>query len=1254
AHVVLIRSDVEMLMLDGLNGDDMSVINLPQPYEEIHVHGGDQGSTDFLQVIEETGENETFHVFPDTTFGDGGIRVDTASDSLPIYYESAEWVNLYGGSIIYGDDDDLVIHDDTANNLWWVTGGSDPNTVRVTIDQHSPIEYFGFNDVMLMNGPASPTGFDRFRIDATILTVASDGDFTVHGAGADVLEALGTGQDDWFRVVAWGGPQGTVAVNGSAVRFGGLASLDLIGLEGNDWFNVDVDASAGSDVISVPINIDGGGPENDGVSVRGAPQSVLAESSYEPGPDPSQGVLEYWGDDAFMQINFQNVDVVQDEVVVTESFHVHATDGDNAINYSSDAGWGGMGGDPDGGDLEAGDVTSLSDGLMVWGAISVDGFLRSPLMFKNKPELVILGQAGSDTINLNSEYAPDLLTKITVVGSDPTASEADTVIVNGSTADDTIEVTLSASDDASITGAQPVPVDVWSAELLVIQGQGGGDDLTVITPAGSDALALTPGSEPDAGSIATRALGGGTLRLPIEYLGLGAFGSVTFDDAGTDVDRDDILEINGTAADDRFDVAANGDVQLFRAHQDGAIFTTVLIQTPGIDQLDLLGQEGDDEFDVAGNHPFSRLIVQGGDPGASDVLNFASSGGAATVDLQGQTVTEAGNGPVAYSGIETINLDAGGVTPTIEATDVDEDITVTVFGAQSGKVERGLTVRQLGQVVGNVLAPVIFYTNTGVDGLLVGNPVHIDLEGGEDTLTVVGNAWAQTFRVNVATSTVTVDDLGDGGIDGQVTYSENESLAVYGLEGDDTFNVTAGDIPVFIDGGDPIGQTAGDRINVMAGGQPVTPETGPENDEGGFLVGAQERISYDHIEALGVFDAAKAIIIGTDADDEISVVARSEQADPPMFVGADGVQDFTTSVNDNAEILWVDTPLLFIDGANGDDDITLRTPAPNNADWDVDVFVAGGLPSTPEVGDRLRVETPYRSDTVTYQPTAPDAGVMKLANAAGAATDVTIYIGQWAIDHDGDGVDDYVSSPGGVEQLLYDGVSAEGSFDHNNETGDTAQDTPTVYTDHLTVLGDGFVPGGVSADWFVHTPGSALDAGSVALVDLTNNQTMLGISYNNLGLAATVTIDGQAGDDMLVAQGTDLSDAFIVDRTAAAIGRIRLNNQVPLLTAAVEKYTLNGLNGDDRFWVNLPLAGGVSLVNVNGSGPAGSDAVYIEGETGADDAVVITPSVQPGMGVVSVTDSAFVAVNYTGLEHVFVAGNAQENDDLTVYDDSRD
>ena len=145
-------------------------------------------------------------------------------------------------------------------------------------------------------------------------------------------------------------------------------------------------------------------------------------------------------------------------------------------------------------------------------------------------------------------------------------------------------------------------------------------------------------------------------------------------------------------------------------------------------------------------------------------------------------------------------------------------------------------------------------------------------------------------------------------------------MEVWGLEGDDQFDVTPGSIPVFIDGGDPIGVTAGDLINIFAGGDPVVFEPGPESDEGGFVVGARQRVSFDHIEALGAFNAAKAIIVGTADDDEITIIARDDSTHPVLLGFSPGEQDFTTTINEGPEILWVDTPLVFVDANSGDDD----------------------------------------------------------------------------------------------------------------------------------------------------------------------------------------------------------------------------------------------------------------------------------------------------------------------------------------------
>ena len=134
-----------------------------------------------------------------------------------------------------------------------------------------------------------------------------------------------------------------------------------------------------------------------------------------------------------------------------------------------------------------------------------------------------------------------------------------------------------------------------------------------------------------------------------------------------------------------------------------------------------------------------------------------------------------------------------------------------------------------------------------------------------------------------------MDDAANGtGNDGTVTYTNNESLAIFGLEGDDTFDVTVGAIPLFIDGGDPIGKTAGDTINIDAQGNTVVWAAGPEADAGGFDVANNGRISYDHIEALGAFNVGQALILGTNGEDDITVIARDASTHPAPPTPAPG------------------------------------------------------------------------------------------------------------------------------------------------------------------------------------------------------------------------------------------------------------------------------------------------------------------------------------------------------------------------------
>ena len=65
--------------------------------------------------------------------------------------------------------------------------------------------------------------------------------------------------------------------------------------------------------------------------------------------------------------------------------------------------------------------------------------------------------------------------------------------------------------------------------------------------------------------------------------------------------------------------------------------------------------------------------------------------------------------------------------------------------------------------------------------------------------------------------------------------------------------------------------------------------------------------------------------------------------------------------------------------------MTLRTPAPNNAVWDVDVTVDGGPPAADT--DRLIVETPGAgAETVVYTPDAADGGTLDLTSLSSPVT----------------------------------------------------------------------------------------------------------------------------------------------------------------------------------------------------------------------------------------------------------------------------
>lgn len=743
------------------------------------------------------------------------------------------------------------------------------------------------------------------------------------GTGGNSLLATGTVGDNNIVVAMTGAGGLSTTVDGLNTTYQGpggspitnanLEQLQVIGLAGNDTLTVDEVNGL------VPIAINYHGDEGDDLLI--AINGVGVTATYFVGPTVDAGLLVHTAGGITQSIHFDGLEPVVD--LSAGSLTVNANDADNAINYST------------------------SEFNVFWGTISIDDF--EPIHFANKTDVTINAGAGSDTINIDTPVG--LSGEVIVDGGHPTAS--DTVIVTGTAGPDAVTIAQLTDDGAMVSGLATT-VNVTAVEHLVYSGQGGNDSLTVTSPAFGSEIDFTPGATPDAGSIRhSRLSPSETALLPIDYVGLGDPGSLIFDVAGGG--RFSGLDIHGTDADDQFDVSAAGDGEVRIVKPAFSAPVTAPITTPGIIFLRLIGHDGDDAFDIPGDHPIlSGIEVQGGNPGSgSDELNFEGAGGAVAVDIEAQTVTESGQSPVIFTGIETIYVDTSSGAFTLAATSGDDTIVATPLTTTIAPFALNGTI----QANGN--APVVHY-----EGVTTAN---IDGGGGKDTLIVNGSS--------AGSETIDVSDMAVTTPGGTITFNGAgeaiEALTVNGLQGDDTFNVTQGDIPIFIDGGDPIG--GGDTIVLTPPSAP-TFMGGPENDEGVFTAAGAEPVSFDHIESVtvdldggpmggGMGANGIAIVMGTGDDDHITAVGTA-----PNTV--------EVQVNDGPVVTYINATSITLQGKNGDDDFDIDL---NFDNLGVVFTVDGGLPNA---SDTLTVKgiDDDAPGTVNWTPATADSGILTLVN----------------------------------------------------------------------------------------------------------------------------------------------------------------------------------------------------------------------------------------------------------------------------------
>jgi hypothetical protein len=824
---------------------------------------------------------------------------------------------------------------------------------------------------------------------------------------------------------------------------------------------------------------------------------------------------------------------------------------------------------------------------------------RAVVTFNDEIETVTLnGRFGSDTFSVHSATLVGVTT-VNVIGGDPTAS--DTVVINGTAGQDDVNFAATAADAMTITGLGP-QIEVTAIEHVIYNGQGGQDDLTFTTPAGPDEVVFTPGSQQDSGTIqASRLFPVDTPLLGLTYLNVGAVGTLTFADAGAPGDRPDVLVVHGTANNDRFDVTSTGQVQIDRASAPG-IFTTVLMETPGIGFLGLAGFDGDDVFNIDGNHPFAAIAIEGGNPSASDVLNFTGSGAnPVIIDLEGLLVVEAGFGPVLFTGVEIVNVDAGFEDVLVFGTAGDDDLSYTPTGFDAGTlVLAGLNT--------------VFHISAA---FLILDPL-----GGVDTVTVHGNSADNDIAVlrGTPTTVVTVDLLLPIILDSDNTAA----LVVSAGLGDDAISVfgSGGPASLTIDGGLP---TASDTLIIVTGTDATVtvsygtdPSSGVVGDD---VAGNVAFVNIEHLELTGQGGDTSLTVNGTNGDDAINQSGN------------------IVTVNDGAVVEFTGYPTLNLNGHAGSDTINVHpdTLIPFGV---TTLNIDGGDPTA---SDTVVINGTAGQDTVNVTPTAIDA-----ATVAGLGPVVNVSAAEHLI-YSGLGGDDLltitatvdddtiVHTPGEtadagrlrVNSLLaldYVNLGAGGSVTVDGDAGD----------DRLVYLGSS--QGGdftVSAagevdyeDAVVHVTVGTTDVENLELDASASGTTLFslnaGYPYDTVTLIGS-NHSGSLGD---VAQLNG-------DGTALTIAPTAVNDQIDVTGGGLGAVTLYGIE-------NLEVDAGGGDVTYNGNA--------------ADNDVTVSPSAADAAGIahagldaqINVANVASLLVDLLGGSNSLTVLGTQGDDAITV------
>jgi hypothetical protein len=1201
------------------------------------------GGTDTL-VMEGTAFDDTFTV---------GIITAQLNSQLAVTYSNIDQLTLEGGDPSASDVANITVGNtaQTAN-----LGGTSPTITSgdmptINLDGIEVVNMDANHQDLTVNGTSgndsaevSPTDTNAATVQVNdvspVLNASGLGSLTVDlGGGTNQLTVNGTEAAETITVTP-----SSVAVGGlEAVTYANTNNLVVNGLAGDDIFSIT--ATGGGTGFTPTIQLNGGdplAPDSDTLALGG---TTDADDTYTitPGADVQSGV-------AVVDINNVGASTVSftgiEAITIDggggtghDQLTVNGTGNDDAIDLvgtGAAAATVQVGGNP---------LITVSD----FGSDGGVGTFR------------LNGLAGSDTFSVTPGSLDNAL-GIMISGDDPTAG-SDTLVVDGTSSAEAI-----AFDPSTTVGSGTVTVDSSSLvtfdtiEQVVIDGQGGGDILTVNGPVAGLTYTVTGGANVDSGAVLVGGL------VPMSFQNLGTSGGVTVF-APTD-GSPNTLVMEGTKFSDTFTVTTT------TAQLNSQL--TVTYSGIGI------------------------LTLEGGEPStsSSDVADITAGASTVTANLGSTSPTITGGGlpTINLNGIEVVNLDASDEELIVDGTSGNDTAVVSPTASDAATIQV------------NAVSPIVNVTNPSA--------LVVDLGDGSDQLTVNGTQDAETITVD--STSVIVDSLVP------VNYANVENLDVEALAGADTIDVTpSATTTMYMDGGDPIGSQPGDNLIVHNGGNATIVWPGEENDDGGVDVAGSQTVSFDDIETMTIDGGGAATIMGTSEDDQITITADStdpgtdgvqdftvDRSDSVSILFLDTPAVTVDALAGSDEIVVI-APA--VNGAVWDVDVTVDGGAPSASDKLVvqtpyDAQTATYTPSGAEDGtldissmsstihitevEQLVFDGEAENDTLTVNWSGTNT-----YQSAGPATDAGSFsVGSLLpinFETLGDDAVLNVNSTADGDILVMKGTAFDDTFavttatvqlndqlviNHNLDTADTLVlqgGDPSTSSDVADITGGGAAMTanlGSTAPTITGGGLPTIDLSGIEVVNLdtaTGNLTVNGTSGNDSAVvsptgaaAATVQmnavspvvyasnigttflVDLLGGSDSLTVNGTESGNAITVTPVSVAVDSFK-----KVTYSHTENLVVNGLAGDDTF--SVTATGTSPTIRLNGGDPLapGSDTLVLGGTINVADTYAITPGTdsQSGVAVVNIAGDGASTVSFTGIEAITInGGGGTGSDQLTV------